>query len=197
MIRTTAVRDGEHYVINGRKRFISHAEGTDFLQVVAATDCSKGARGGLSMFLVDADTLGFQITRKTPTMMGDVTYELAFDDMRVPAENLVGGEGRRHAPRPGLDHRRADLSGLPRPRRRPACRRACRDLRAAARHLRRAAQRTAGDPIHDRGLLHGAPSREADQKTLARHESYITKIFCTELGFRAADRCMQIHAAWD
>ena len=52
-MRTTAVRKGDHYVINGYKRWITKAQDADFLQLVAATDRSKGSRGGLSMFLVD------------------------------------------------------------------------------------------------------------------------------------------------
>jgi acyl-CoA dehydrogenase len=92
-MRTTAVRQGGHYIINGYKRWITAAKGADFLQLVAATDRAKGSRGGLSMFLVDMDTPGVTVTRETKTMMGDLTYEIAFDDARVPAENLIGHEG--------------------------------------------------------------------------------------------------------
>jgi acyl-CoA dehydrogenase len=199
MIRTTAVRQGDHYIINGRKRFISHVEGADFLQVVAATDRSKGSRGGLSMFLVDANTPGFAITRKTTKMMGDVTYELAFDDVRVPTANLIG-EGTRLA--------QAWITA-------GRLYQACRGLGVAQRAVelasRYAQQRvTFGAPLSDRQSVQFMiadsfmehqvgqtyvyqAAWKADKKTLARHESYITKIFCTELGFRAADRCMQIH----
>ena len=75
-MRTTAVRQGGHYVINGYKRWITAAKGADFLQLVAATDRAKGSRGGLSMFLVDMDTPGVTVTRETQTMMGDLTYEI-------------------------------------------------------------------------------------------------------------------------
>ncbi len=57
-MRTTAVRDGDHYVINGAKRFISGANIADFMQLMAATDRSKGSRGGISCFLVDMETPG-------------------------------------------------------------------------------------------------------------------------------------------
>jgi len=92
-MRTRAIRNGDHYVINGYKRFISHAKGADFLQLVAATDPEKGSRGGLSVFIVDMDSKGLSIVRETRHMMGDVTYEIALDDVKVPAENLVGNEG--------------------------------------------------------------------------------------------------------
>ena len=78
-MRTTAVRDGDHYVINGYKRFIAHAKGADFLQLVAATDRTKGSRGGLTVFLVDMDTPGVSIVGQTVHMMGDVTHEIALD----------------------------------------------------------------------------------------------------------------------
>jgi acyl-CoA dehydrogenase len=202
MIRTTAVRDGDHYVINGTKRFISHVEGADFLQVVAATDRSKGSRGGLSMFLVDTDTPGFVITKKTTKMMGDVTYELAFDDVRVPAENLIGGEGE------GMRLAQAWITA-------GRLYQACRGLGVAQRSIELAGsyaqQRvTFGSPLSERQAVQFMiadsfmehevgqayvyrTAWRADQNSLPRTDSYITKIFCTELGFRAADRCMQIH----
>ena len=93
-MRTTAVRHGDHYVVNGAKRFISFAAEADFLQLVVATDRAKGSRGGLSVLLVDMTTPGVAVTRKQQKMMGDVTYELAFDNAKVPVANLVGEEGR-------------------------------------------------------------------------------------------------------
>src|SRR5256886_12883964 len=61
-MRTTAVRDGNHYVINGVKRFITGADKASFMQLMAATDRSKGSRGGISCFLVDMDTPGVKLT---------------------------------------------------------------------------------------------------------------------------------------
>jgi acyl-CoA dehydrogenase len=92
-MRTTAVRDGDHYVINGVKRFISHADKADFAQLMAATDRSKGSRGGISCFLVDMNTPGVRITAKYETMMGDRPCEIVFDNVRIPAENRIGEEG--------------------------------------------------------------------------------------------------------
>jgi alkylation response protein AidB-like acyl-CoA dehydrogenase len=60
-MRTTAVRDGDDYVINGVKRFITGADHADFAQVMAATDREKGSRGGISCFLVDMDTPGIRL----------------------------------------------------------------------------------------------------------------------------------------
>ena len=98
-MRTTAVRHGDEYVINGTKRFITNADASDFAQVFAATDREKGSRGGISAFLVDMDTPGIKLLRQQETMMDDRPWEIAFDDVRVPAENLIGeeGEGFKHA----------------------------------------------------------------------------------------------------
>lgn len=93
-IKTTAVRDGNQWVINGEKYFISNGTNADVLYVVAKTDPSK--RGaGMSMILVDANTPG--VTRHKIPMVGwpaGDTAALSFDNVRVPLENLMGGEGQ-------------------------------------------------------------------------------------------------------
>jgi alkylation response protein AidB-like acyl-CoA dehydrogenase len=93
-IKTTAVRDGDNWVINGEKYFISNGTSADVLYVVAKTDPTK--RGaGMSLIIVDADTKG--VTRaKIPLVgwtQGD-TGALSFNDVRVPVSNLLGGEGQ-------------------------------------------------------------------------------------------------------
>src|SRR5215470_10074525 len=159
-MRTTAVRKGDHYVINGYKRWITKAQDADFLQLVAATDRSKGSRGGLSMFLVDTATPGVKIVRRTPTMMSDMPCEIALDDVVVPVENLIGRGG--DAAGAIVDHGRPPPSGVPRARRRQTLPRARRRLRQAARHLRRAARRAAGGAVHDRRQLYRASHDAAD-----------------------------------
>ena len=77
-MRTRAVRQGNRYVINGTKRFITHAEKADFAQVIAYTDPKKGARGGISCLLVDMKTPGVTISARHPTMMGDAPCEIGF-----------------------------------------------------------------------------------------------------------------------
>ena len=160
-MRTTAVRQGDHYIINGYKRWITNAGRANFFQLVAATDRAKGSRGGLSMFLVDADTPGVKVIRPVPTMMGDAPYEIAFDNVKIPVENLIGREGW-HEGRAILDHQRAALSGLPGPGRRQALPRHGGQLLQAARDLRFAPVGPAGDPVQDRRQLHGAPHDPAD-----------------------------------
>ena len=93
-VRTTAIRDGDHYVINGSKTFISNATHADLMVVVAKTDTSEGARG-ISLFVVEVDKVeGYERGRVLQKVgqHGQDTRELTFIDMRVPAENLLGGE---------------------------------------------------------------------------------------------------------
>ncbi|HEY7664384.1 MAG TPA: acyl-CoA dehydrogenase family protein [Xanthobacteraceae bacterium] len=98
-LRTTAVREGDHYIINGQKIWTSRAEHSDLLLLIARTTPREQARTrteGLSVFLVDmrlAQGTGISIN-PIRTMMNHATTELFFDDLRVPAENLIGEEGQ-------------------------------------------------------------------------------------------------------
>jgi len=93
-LRTTAIRDGEHYVLNGEKTFITSGLRADFLTVAVRTEPeAKGARG-LSLLLVEGDTAG--LTRTPLAKMGwwsSDTAHLRFEDCRVPVGNLIGPEG--------------------------------------------------------------------------------------------------------
>jgi alkylation response protein AidB-like acyl-CoA dehydrogenase len=93
-MRTTARRDGDDYVLNGSKRFITNAGVAQLYTVFAKTDPDAG-HSGISAFVVEADSTGFEVTRLEPKMgiSGSTTGELAFDDLRVPAANLLGEEG--------------------------------------------------------------------------------------------------------
>lgn len=200
-MRTTAVREGDHYVINGAKRFILHARDADFIQLVAATDRAKGSHGGLSVFLVDMDTPGVTLGASTRHMMGETTEELHFDNVKVPVENRVGAEGE------GMKFAQAWIGAS-------RVYQAARGLGVASRCLdlmtSYAKQRvTFGRPLADRQavqfmvadlytqfhagqMLTHHTAQRIDQGVAARQEAMMIKIFCTELGFHAADRCMQV-----
>ncbi len=93
-IRTRAERDGDGWVINGRKHFITGGEEADFALVFAVTDPEKRAKGGITAFLVDADTEGFTVSRMQRTMSPlQNPAELTFEDVRVPEENVLGRVG--------------------------------------------------------------------------------------------------------
>ena len=95
---THAVRDGDDWVINGRKIWITRAAEADFTILMAVTDKVKGARGGMSAFLVDKGTPGFNILRRIPMLGGQYSYEIALEDCRVEGWKLLGQEGSGFAP---------------------------------------------------------------------------------------------------
>ena len=106
-MRTTAVREGDHYVITGMKRFITGADEADWGQVFAATDRAKGSHGGISAFIVDMKSPGVKLLRAQETMMDDRPWEIAFEDVKVPVENRIGDEGDGFKHRAELDQCRA------------------------------------------------------------------------------------------
>ena len=93
-IRTRAVKKGDKYIINGSKLFISHGNVADTITVFAKTDPNAGIRG-LSCFIIEKDYPGFKVgkTEHKLGIRGSETAELIFEDMEVPAENLLGAEG--------------------------------------------------------------------------------------------------------
>ncbi|MDH7640149.1 acyl-CoA dehydrogenase family protein [Sphingomonas oryzagri] len=97
-VRTTAIRDGNHYVVNGSKTYITNGQNADLVVVVAKTDPALGAKG-ISLILVDADTPGFQRGRNLDKvgMHSADTSELFFEDVRVPITHCLGQEGQGFA----------------------------------------------------------------------------------------------------
>src|SRR3954465_8354944 len=201
-MRTTAVRDGNHYVINGSKRFITGAHKASFMQLMVATDRAKGSHGGISCFLVDMDTPGVKISTRYETMMGDRPCEIVFDNVRVPAANRVGAEGEGFK----LGQQWIGVGRV---------KHGARALGVAERCLEMAAsyakQRvTFGKPLAERQAIQfmlvdcyvelnaarlmvyqAASKMEAGED--ARVEGYVCKSYADEMAFRVADRCMQIH----
>ncbi len=96
-ISTRAVRDGDDWVVNGGKVYITNGGYADVVTLMAVTDPALGARGGVTAFIVQSDWTGFEVAREEDKMgiRGTSTAELVFDDLRVPHENVLGkvGEG--------------------------------------------------------------------------------------------------------
>ncbi len=94
-IQTRAVKDGDHYVVNGRKTFITNGTVADFVALAVKTAPEHGRRG-ISLLVVDSDTPGFAVARKLDKMGWHTseTAELAFTDCRVPASQLIGEENQ-------------------------------------------------------------------------------------------------------
>ena len=93
-IRTAAVRDGDYYILNGNKQWITNGGEAEIYTVIALTDKAKGSRGA-SAFIVEKDTPGFGFGKKENKMgiRCSATRELIFNDCRIPKENLLGREG--------------------------------------------------------------------------------------------------------
>lgn len=114
-MRLTAVRDGDHYVLNGRKMWITNGPDADVLVVYAKTDPDAGSRG-MSAFIVERSTPGFSSEPKLDKlgMRGSNTCELVFEDAKVPVENRLGEEGAgARILMSGLDIERAVLAAGP------------------------------------------------------------------------------------
>lgn len=92
--RTTARKDGDHYILNGTKNFITNGSSADVVLVMAATDKSKGAKG-VSTFIVEKGIAGFSVAKKEKKLgiRSSDTVSLAFTDCRIPKENRIGEEG--------------------------------------------------------------------------------------------------------
>jgi alkylation response protein AidB-like acyl-CoA dehydrogenase len=91
-------RDGDDWVLDGRKIWVSKVDEADFTVVMAVTDPARGARGGISAFVVDRGTPGFEVARAIPIIGGHTTFEVVLDNCRLPASQLLGAEGQGFAP---------------------------------------------------------------------------------------------------
>jgi isovaleryl-CoA dehydrogenase len=114
-MRAVAVRDGDEYVLNGSKMWITNAPGADVMIVYAKTDPAAGSRG-ISAFLVEGNTPGFSTPQKLVKlgMRGSDTSEVLLEECRIPAGNLLGEEGKGSANlRSGLDYEPVVLAGGP------------------------------------------------------------------------------------
>lgn len=201
---TRAVREGDEWVINGRKIWISRAQEADFTILMAVTDKQKGARGGISAFLVDRGTPGFNVLRRIPMLGGQFTYEVALENCRVPAANLLGTEGQGFAPmQVRLSTRRLQMAswsiGMAQ--------------RALEMMLEYAPQRVVfGEPLANRQsvqwgiadaytrikaatLMTYETAWKLDKGADVRTEISAVKAYATEMAYEVVDHAMQLYGA--
>ena len=201
---TRAVRDGDDWVLNGRKIWITRAAEADFTIVLAVSDREKGARGGMSAFLVDKGTPGFNVLRPIPMLGGHVTYEVALEDCRIPGWKLLGSEGAGFAPMQlRLGTRRIEMAawsiGMAQ--------------RALDMMIEFAGQRvTFGQKLSERGVIQDWIADAAirihacrlmtydcawklDEGRDVRLEISMIKADATEMAWAIVDRAMQLHGA--
>lgn len=205
-IKTEAVLDGDHWVLNGMKHFITNGDIAHVFTTMAVTDKSKGSRGGITAFIVEKDMPGFSVgtIEKKMGLRGSNSSELIFDNCMVPKENVIGGDdmigqGFKTAMRV-LDKGRLTMG---------AC-----ALGASQKLLdmctEYAKQRVQfGKPIGQfqmvqamladmateiyaaRQMLYNAAWLRDQGKRITR-EAAMVKLFCTEMGSRIADKAIQI-----
>ena len=204
-LKTTAVRDGDFYVINGTKRFITNAPHAGIFTVMARTNPEIKGAGGISSFIVEAGTPGVTVGKRDHKMgqKGAHTADVIFENVRVPAENLIGGKegvGFKTAMKV-LDKGRLHIAAL--------------SVGAAERMLADSLQyalerKQFGQPIAEFQLIQGmladskaeiyaarcmvldaARKRDAGQNVST--EASCAKMFATEMCGRVADRGVQIH----
>ncbi len=205
-MRSTAVRDGDHYVLNGQKTFISNGQMCDLVIVAARTDPDAGYRG-ISLLVVERGMAGFDRGRNLDKvgMHAQDTSELFFTDVRVPVDNLLGGEGdgfiglMKNLPRERVAIATAALAGAE---------------KAFEETLEYCKQRQAfGRPIgkfqHNRFVLAEmatelAVARAFTDRCVTEHnagrlsteEASMVKYWDTELCNRVVDRCVQLYGGY-
>jgi acyl-CoA dehydrogenase len=201
-MRTTALRDGDHYVINGVKRFITGADKADFVLLMAATDRAKGSRGGISCFVFDMDTPGVRLTTRYQTLTGETPWEIVFDNVRVHERHRIGAEGAGFT----LGQKWLSAGRIKQGARALGATRRCLELATSYAKQRS----TFGRPLADRQsiqwrlvdtyvaleaatlLVYRAAGR-CDRGEEDRNDAYLVKLFCTEMAWQAADMCLQVH----
>ena len=204
-LRTTAVRDGADYIVNGTKRYITNAPHAGVFTLMARTDSANRGAGGISAFVVEAGTPGISLGKPDRKLgqQGAHTCDVVFENCRVPAENLIGGregEGFRIAMKV-LDKGRLHIAAV--------CVGAARRMLDDA--LRFALDRRQfGQPIAEFQLVQAMladsrteiyaaecmvsdAARRRDEGANVSTEASCAKLFASEMCGRVADRALQIH----
>lgn len=204
MMSTRAERDGDDWVLNGRKIWISRAARADWTIVMAVTDKSRGARGGISAFLVDRGTPGFKVERRIPMIGGASTYEVVLEDCRIPHSQLLGVEGQGFAPmQTRLSSRRVQMAAWCIGRAQRALDMLCeyapqRRTFGAALADRQAIQWWVADAatrIHACRLMTYEAAARIDRGDEARTQVSMIKVFATEMAWDVIDHAMQAFGA--
>jgi alkylation response protein AidB-like acyl-CoA dehydrogenase len=202
-IRTRAERRDGGWVLNGRKHFITGGDEADLALVFAVTDAEKGPQGGITAFLVDADSPGYSVTRMQRTMSPlQNPVELTFEDCEVPDESVLGEVGKGfYSAVKGINGARLQIAA---------------SALGLARHLlermteyaqsRVAFERPIGANQYVQGmvvdsfadleqarLLVYKLAADIDEGADGRREAALAKLVATEMAGRVADRCIQVH----
>jgi acyl-CoA dehydrogenase len=208
-LRTRAVRDGDHYVINGSKMFITNGATADVFFLAARVEAGDAGprHRGISMFLVERDTPGFTVSRTLDKMgmRASDTAELSFIDMRVPAANLLGREGVGFYEVMRVFQRERLVAGL------HAVAMAERALEDTIAYVRE--RQAFGGPLSDKQVVRHKLADLATQIEAGRWLTYaacakfaagdecvreisMVKLFTAEMVNRVAYDCVQLHGGY-
>jgi (R)-benzylsuccinyl-CoA dehydrogenase len=204
-IETTARRTDSGWVLNGTKMWITGADSADFYIVIAVTDQEKRARGGMTAFLIDKDTPGFEVGRHISTMGEPTPFEVVIRDCEVADSQRLGEVGEAFKPMSnrlgirriefgarciGMGERLVDLMAVQ-----------AKNRTTFGKPLadRQAIQWMIADSVielHATRLMVDDAAKKLDSGVIdIRREASATKVFATEMISKIADRCMQMHGA--
>ena len=203
-MRTRAVREGNEWVINGRKIWVSNVPSADFTILMAVTNPNKGARGGITAFVVDKGTAGFNVEREIPMLGGARTYELAIEDLHLKDSQVLGEVGQGFAPmQKRLTVRRLEMGAM-------CVGIASRALQMMCEHTQQ--RETFGQKLSDRQAIqwwiadaaikiHAArlmvmdAGQKQDRGEDVRTVASMVKVFATEMATEIVDQAMQSFGA--
>ena len=203
-MRTRAVREGNEWVINGQKIWVSNVPSADFTILMAVTDPDKGARGGITAFVVDKGTAGFNVEREIPMLGGARTYELAIEDLHLKDSQVLGEVGQGFAPmQKRLTVRRLEMGAM-------CVGISSRALQMMCEHTQQ--RETFGQKLSDRQAIqwwiadaatkiHAArlmvmdAGQKQDRGEDVRTVASMVKVFATEMATEIVDQAMQSFGA--
>ncbi len=198
-LKTRAVLEGGQWVINGRKIWISNARNADFIIVMARVGDGQ-RRGGITSFIVEKGTPGFIIEREIPMVGGARTYEIVFEDCRIPEESVLGVVGQGYAPMQlRLLTRRLEMGSTSIGIARRALDMMCEHAKQRETFGIKLADRQAiqwwiadtSTRIHACRLMVHDAAEKTDRGEDVRHEASMIKVFATEMAYEACDQAMQ------
>lgn len=203
-MKTRAIREGDEWVINGRKIWVSGVPKADFLILMAATDPGKGARGGITAFLMDTNTPGFAIERQIPMLAGARTYELTFDDVRLKDSQVLGTVGQGYAPmQKRLTVRRLEMGAMGVGMAERALKMMCAHTQQRETFGQKLSDRQAiqwwvadaATKIHATRLMVQDAARKQEAGEDIRTEASMIKVYATEMAQETLDNAMQSFGA--
>ena len=198
-MKTRAVQDGDQWVLNGRKIWISNARAADFIIVMARVG-NDARQGGITSFIVEKGTPGFIIEREIPMLGGGSTYEIVFEDCRIPEASVLGEIGKGYAPMQlRLRTRRLEMGSTCIGIARRASDMLCEHARQRETFGVKLAERQAiqwwvadiATRMHACRLMVQDAADKTDRGEDIRQEASMIKVFATEMAYEACDHAIQ------